>query len=196
MWYIVSPAAAAKSTSERPNGDWRRGWRNTEMPARGGWWRSQLKRNTRGSTTTRSTGRRPPYWTMAEDRSCWWRRPCTSRWHLWKSASTKMEDWKSLVAGPLWWGGREGGAILTDLWVSDSGSSPRRHEIFPLINYAGSGHANRPRFEQSRCILVRRTPINYISLGCSMPVLSIGDSWWKFAWSMFFLANFSRFKRA
>ena len=23
MWYIVSPAAAAKSTSERPNGDWR-----------------------------------------------------------------------------------------------------------------------------------------------------------------------------
>ena len=25
----------------------------------------------RGSTTTQSTGRRPPYWTMAEDRSCW-----------------------------------------------------------------------------------------------------------------------------
>jgi len=21
-----------------------------------------------------------------------------------------------VVAGPLWWGGREGGAILTDLW--------------------------------------------------------------------------------
>jgi len=60
--------------------------------------------HTRGSTTTRSTGRRPPYWTMAEDRSCWWRRPFTSRWHLWKSASTEMEDWKSLVAGPLWWG--------------------------------------------------------------------------------------------
>jgi len=45
------------------------------------------------------------------------RRPCTSRWHLWKSASTEMEDWKSLVVGPLWWGGREGGAILTDLWL-------------------------------------------------------------------------------
>ena len=28
------------------------------------------------------------------------------RWHLWKSVSTEMEDWKSLVAGPLWWGGR------------------------------------------------------------------------------------------
>jgi len=43
-------------------------------------------------------------------------RPYTSRWHLQKSASTKMEEWKSLVAGPLSWGGREGGAILTDLW--------------------------------------------------------------------------------
>ena len=27
MWYIVSPAAVAKSTSERPNRDWRRDWR-------------------------------------------------------------------------------------------------------------------------------------------------------------------------
>ena len=46
----------------------------------------------------------------------WWRRPCTSRWHPQRSASTEMEDWKSLVAGPLWYGGREGGAILTNLW--------------------------------------------------------------------------------
>jgi len=35
MWYIISPAAAAKSTSERQNGDWRQDWRNTRMPARG-----------------------------------------------------------------------------------------------------------------------------------------------------------------
>ena len=66
---------------------------------------------------------------------------------------------------------------LTATIVSDSRSSSQRHKIFPLINYAGSGHANRLRFERSRCILVRRTPINYISLGCSMPVLSIDDSW-------------------
>ena len=46
----------------------------------------------------------------------WWRRPCTSRWHPQRSASTEMEDWKSLVAGLLWYGGREGEAILTDLW--------------------------------------------------------------------------------
>jgi len=29
----------------------------------------------------------------------------------------KMEEWKSLVAGLPWWGGREGGAILTNLWL-------------------------------------------------------------------------------
>ena len=40
MWYIVSPTAVARSTSERLNADWRRDWRNTEMPVRGGWWRS------------------------------------------------------------------------------------------------------------------------------------------------------------
>ena len=28
-----------------------------------------------------------------EDRSCWWRRPCTSRWYLQRSASTETEDW-------------------------------------------------------------------------------------------------------
>jgi len=28
-----------------------------------------------------STGRRRQCWTTAEDRSCGWRRPCTSRWH-------------------------------------------------------------------------------------------------------------------
>ena len=31
-----------------------------------------------GRITTWSTGRRPQCWTIAEDRSCWWRRPCTS----------------------------------------------------------------------------------------------------------------------
>ena len=67
-------------------------------------------------TTIQSTGRRPLYWTMAEEKSCWWRRPCTSRWHLWRSTSTEMEKWKSLVAGLPWWGSRKGGAILTDLW--------------------------------------------------------------------------------
>ena len=36
MWCMVSPAPAARSTSERPNRDWRRDWRNTGMPARGG----------------------------------------------------------------------------------------------------------------------------------------------------------------
>ena len=38
---------------------------------------------------------------VAEDRSCWWRRPCTFRWHPQRSTSTEMEDWKSLVVGPL-----------------------------------------------------------------------------------------------
>ena len=27
-----------------------------------------------------------PYWTIAEDRSCWWRRSCTPRWYQRKSA--------------------------------------------------------------------------------------------------------------
>ena len=67
--------------------------------------------------------------------------------------------------------------LITMQDKADSGSSSRRHENFPLISNAGSGHANHLRFDQSRCILVRRTPINYISLGCSMPVLSVGDSW-------------------
>ena len=53
---------------------------------------------------------------IAGNRRCWWRRPSTFRWHPQKSTSTEMEDWKSLVAGPLWWWGREGGAILTNLW--------------------------------------------------------------------------------
>ena len=38
------------------------------------------------------------------------------QWHPQRSASTGMEDWKSLVAGLLWCGGREGGAILTNFW--------------------------------------------------------------------------------
>ena len=42
--------------------------------------------------------------TMAKDRSCWWRRTCTSGWHPQRSASTGMENWKFLVAGPLRWG--------------------------------------------------------------------------------------------
>ena len=42
MWYNVSPAAAARSTLGRPDGDWRQDWRNTVMPVRGWWWRSQL----------------------------------------------------------------------------------------------------------------------------------------------------------
>ena len=45
-----------------------REWRNTEMPVRGGWWKSQLQQNMRGRITMRSTGRRPQCWTMAEDR--------------------------------------------------------------------------------------------------------------------------------
>ena len=52
----------------------------------------------KGQTTTTFNGRS---WTMAEDRRFWWRRPCTFRWHLQRSTSTEMEDWKSLVAGPL-----------------------------------------------------------------------------------------------
>ena len=55
-------------------------------------------------------------WTMAEDRSCLWRRPCTSWWYPQRSILTDMEDYKFLVVGSLWWGGREGGAILTNLW--------------------------------------------------------------------------------
>ena len=57
----------------------------------------------------------PIHWeetTVLEDRSCWWRRPSTSRWHPWRSASTEMEDWKSLVAGPLM---RPRAAIFTNL---------------------------------------------------------------------------------
>ena len=55
-------------------------------------------------------------WTMAEDRSCLWRRSCTSWWYPRRSILTDMEDYKFLVVGSLWWGGREGGAILTNLW--------------------------------------------------------------------------------
>ena len=35
-----------------------------------GWWRSQLYRSMRGRITIQSTGRRPQYWTTAEDKSC------------------------------------------------------------------------------------------------------------------------------
>ena len=47
------------------------------------------------------------------------RRLCTSRcrWHPRRSASTKMEGLKSLVAGLRRWGGREGGANLSNLWL-------------------------------------------------------------------------------
>ena len=75
----------------------------------------------------------------------------------------------------------------TVTYSSNSRSSLRRHEILPLINYAGGCHTNCLRFKQSRCILVRRTPINYILLGCSMPVLSIGDSWQSFPTECFTL---------
>ena len=44
-----------------------------------------------------------------------WRRPCTFRWHMQKSASTGTEGWRSRVTGPHWWGDRKGGAILTNL---------------------------------------------------------------------------------
>ena len=73
--------------------------------------------------TIRSTGRRPQYWTMAEDRSCWWRRPSTSGWHPQRSASTGMKDWKSLVAWTTVMGGREGGAMFTNLWPPMTWSS-------------------------------------------------------------------------
>ena len=42
LQYIVSSGAVARSTLERPSRDWRRDWRNTGMPVRGGWWRSRL----------------------------------------------------------------------------------------------------------------------------------------------------------
>jgi len=39
---------------------------------------------------------------------CWrsqcWRRPCTSRWHLQRSAATRTDGWSFLVAGSHWWG--------------------------------------------------------------------------------------------
>ena len=60
---------------------------------------------------------------------------------------------------------------------SDSGSSLRRREIFPLINYAGSGHANLLRFEQSRCILVRRTIYCWDAQCLYSPLVIVGDSW-------------------
>ena len=41
---------------------------------------------------------------------------------------------------------------------------------FPF-NYAGSGHVNRLCFEQNCCVLVRRTPINYILFRCSIVVV-------------------------
>ena len=34
----------------------------------------------------------PLYWTMEEDRNCWWR-SCTPRWYPRRSASTEIEDW-------------------------------------------------------------------------------------------------------
>ena len=37
-------------------------------------------------------------------------------WHPQRSTSINMENWSSLVAGLLWWGGREGRTILTDHW--------------------------------------------------------------------------------
>ena len=60
----------------------------------------------------------PIHWeetTILEDRSCWWRRPSTSRWHPWRSASTEMEDWESLIAGPLWWGQEQQSSPTFDL---------------------------------------------------------------------------------
>ena len=44
MWHIVSPVAAVRSTSERPNGDWRQDWSNTGMSMWGRWWRSRCSR--------------------------------------------------------------------------------------------------------------------------------------------------------
>ena len=89
---------------------------------------------------------------------------------------------------PLLWAGRKGPASYTRYFALGMHLSPALQSPFSFhlgcgydgrkkkkINYAGSGLANSLHFEQSRCILVRRTPINYISLGCSMPVLSIGD---------------------
>ena len=78
---------------ERHHRDRKRDRRNTGMPARGEWWRSWLYRSMRGKTTTWFTGRRPQHWTMAEDRSCWWRRPCTSRWY--PQRSTSIPRWRT-----------------------------------------------------------------------------------------------------
>ena len=40
--YIISLAAAARFTLQRPNQDWRPDWGNTRMPAREGWRRSAV----------------------------------------------------------------------------------------------------------------------------------------------------------
>ena len=39
------------------------------------------------------------------------------RWYPRRITSTKMGDWKSLIAWPLWWRDREGEAILSNLWA-------------------------------------------------------------------------------
>ena len=81
-----------------------------------GWWICRMKQSMRAKNTTWSTGRRWWCWTIAEDRSCWRRRPCTSRWHPQRNTQLRWRTGSPLVAGLLWWGGRKGGAMLTDLW--------------------------------------------------------------------------------
>ena len=66
--------------------------------------------------------------------------------------------------------------------LSDFRSLSCGREIFPSIIMEYGVFTRTIYIESTRCcVLVRRTLINYILLRCSMPVLSIGDSWQKFA---------------
>ena len=60
---------------------------------------------------------------------------------------------------------------------SDSGSAQRRRAIFPLISIRKSGQVNKRRFERVCYLQVSRTPTNYISFECPIPVLFIGGGW-------------------
>ena len=66
---------------------------------------------------------------------------------------------------------------------SDSVSLLWRREIFLLINYAGSGHVNFLRFEQSHCVLVRRTIYHWDAPCLYSPLVIVGKSLHKLCFS-------------